>query len=89
MRAHNLINVPYRDDSKEKFALTGGLAQCPDCPYRGKTKDLNAHRRLHKQRPGAVYKCPECPYWVNHNRLLQQHAKVRIEYLQKMTADQI
>ena len=56
--------------------MAGGLAQCPDCPYRGKTKDLNAHRRLHKQRPGAVYKCPECPYWVNHNRLLQQHAKV-------------
>ena len=65
------------DSSKgDKYLQAGGLLQCPECPYRGKTKDLNAHKKLHKQRPGAIYKCPECSYWVNHNRLLQQHVKV-------------
>lgn len=73
----------YSEDSRdsghsEKYILSGGLAQCPDCPYRGKTKDLNAHRRLHRERPGAEHKCPECNYWVTHSRLLQQHAKVLI-----------
>lgn len=63
-------------DYKPDKALAGSLVQCNNCPYRGKIKDLNAHRKLHKQRPGATYKCPECPYWVNHNRLLQQHVKV-------------
>jgi len=66
-------------DSKDKvssYVMTGGLAQCQHCPYQGKPKDLKAHKKLHKEREGATFKCPECPYWVNHSRLLQQHAKV-------------
>ena len=68
-----------RDSARsDKQAPGGGLSQCSECPYRGKTKDLNAHRKLHKERPGAEFKCPECPYWVTHSRLLQQHVKVSL-----------